>query len=135
MLHGEWALMNIIIIRGREALRPKQAFYLYLSGKETSTVYTLHCKSAPALSRLRTNRNQRETKKIGEEWVWEARKGQKYQFVSKHSFLTSFYVHFVFKIHTIICSFCYTLKNIIFLKNICEEWKEICDRKWEEKRT
>lgn len=57
MLHGKWTLMNIIIIRGREALRPKQAS-LSLS---LSTI--LHCKSAPALSRLRENEEQKKINK------------------------------------------------------------------------
>lgn len=128
MLHGEWALMNIIIMRGREASRPKQAFYLCISQGKSLYITLQICTCFIALTNEQPKKN----------WWGVSVRGQKrakYQFVSKHSFLTSFYVHFVFKIHTIICSFCYTPKKLYFLKNLCEEWKEKSDRKWEEKRT
>lgn len=79
MLHGEWALMNIIIMRGREALRPKQAFYLYLSLRQETgshTVYTYVTLQICTCFIALTNKQEINEEKIGEEWVWEAKKGQ-----------------------------------------------------------
>lgn len=96
MLHGEWALMNIIIMRGREALRPKQAL---------ESLRLLHCKSAPASSHQKS--------------VRKAKKGQKYQFVSNAFLFNKFLcVHFdvATKYTEIICCF------YIFLceKKLCD---------------